>query len=254
MTARTPSAPQGPWEDFANRLVAALHLSVPPIAISFNRSPASRPAPAANAAYPLAPPNEFGRTGSAPAGCVFWVLATQSPLTTFAADHANCSVGSLTHGFQSLGEVADNDDVAALLASGWVDEVGVSQLPVIRGPTESVTYAPLRSVSEMPDVVLLRTNARGLMILKDAVPALPVEGKPQCHIVAMAHEQNQIAASVGCALSRARTGMKVDEATCVIPGRKLEGLVAELEFHEALDARMAHYAGVDARRFPGLSP
>ena len=45
------------------------------------------------------------------------------------------------------------------------------------------------------------------MVLSDAVPGLRIEGKPQCHIVAIAKEQGEVAASVGCALSRVRTGM-----------------------------------------------
>jgi hypothetical protein len=49
------------------------------------------------------------------------------------------------------------------------------------------------------------------MVLSDAVPGLGVEGKPQCQIVALAHQDNVAAASVGCALSRARTGMTSDE-------------------------------------------
>ena len=44
------------------------------------------------------------------------------------------------------------------------------------------------------------------MTLRDTFPEMPIEGKPQCHIVAMAKEQGQVAASVGCALSRTRTG------------------------------------------------
>jgi len=55
------------------------------------------------------------------------------------------------------------------------------------------------------------------MTVKNAVPELTVQGKPQCHIVAIAKNQQRVAASVGCALSRARTGMGVDEATCVFP-------------------------------------
>ena len=53
-----------------------------------------------------------------------------------------------------------------------------------------------------------------LMILKDAFPSLRIEGKPQCHIIAIAMESGEIAASVGSALSRARTGMRSDELTC----------------------------------------
>jgi uncharacterized protein (DUF169 family) len=258
------------WGEVSERLTRALHLTAPPVALTF-RSPPSldRPAYAAEPsiaahppathgasrqAGPLAPPNEHGRTGSAPAGCVFWIRGTEQAVTTYAADHANCSVGSLTHGFRSLDEVIDNDDVQALLASGWVDPGGVTALPVVTERPESITYSPLASCTETPTVVLVRLNARGLMTVKDAVPDLPVEGKPQCHIVAIAKEQGRVAASVGCALSRARTGMRVDEATCVFPAETLPALVGELEHHAELDSQMAHYAADDARRFTTPQP
>ena len=58
-----------------------------------------------------------------------------------------------------------------------------------------------------------------------------------------------VAASVGCALSRARTGMPPEQMTCAIPGRRLADVVERLESAAALDRRMANYAGADARRF-----
>jgi uncharacterized protein (DUF169 family) len=241
------------WADLAARLTVALHLTAPPVALTFRsaESPAHR-APAAEPAFPLAPVNEHGRTGSAAAGCVFWIKGAEGAVTTHAVDHANCSVGSVTHGFRTREEVVANDDVHDLLASGWIDQSGFMSLPVVPTRTESVVYAPLASLTAAPDVVLIRTNARGLMTIKDAVPDLPVEGKPQCHVVAMAKEHGKVAASVGCALSRARTGMRVDETTCVFPAAGLPALVSDIESHAALDSSMARYAGEDARRFAGL--
>ena len=97
--------------------------------------------------------------------------------------------------------------------------------------------------------MLLRINGFALMTLKDALPTLRIEGKPQCHIVAIAKEQGDVAASVGCALSRARTGMRPEEMTCAIPGRKLGEVVSALEAAVTLDRMMASYAAADAKRF-----
>ena len=58
-----------------------------------------------------------------------------------------------------------------------------------------------------------------------------------------------VAASVGCALSRVRTGMKADEMTCAIPGFRLTEVVDALEFTATLNRRMAMYASMDAKRF-----
>jgi len=56
-------------------------------------------------------------------------------------------------------------------------------------------------------------------VLGSAFIELRIEGKPQCHIVALAKQQGQIAASVGCALSRARTC----RCTWPCPGWQLHG-------------------------------
>tara|TARA_B100000029_G_scaffold361338_1_gene354300 strand:- start:175 stop:900 length:726 start_codon:yes stop_codon:yes gene_type:complete len=231
----------------STRLVATLKPVAAPIAISF-RTPGSTPvATRAEPNYPE--PNDYGRTGQVPAGCVFWIQGTEKTFSTEAADHGNCSVGSYTHGFITLEEAATKDDVSAVLESGWVDEAAVQTLPHVTDKPESVVYGPLKESPVVPDVVLLRVNGLGLMTLKDAFPEMPVEGKPQCHIVAMAKEQQVIAASVGCALSRSRTGMRPEEMTCVIPGPKLEETINILEATVDLDRAMASYASSDAKRF-----
>ena len=60
-----------------------------------------------------------------PAGCLFWFKAVDRVFSTRAEDHANCSVGSYTHGFETLAEAATKADVAALFQSGWVSEADV---------------------------------------------------------------------------------------------------------------------------------
>lgn len=55
--------------------------------------------------------------------------------------------------------------------------------PEVRG---WVRYGPLAELGVDPDVVLLRIHGLALMTLKDAFPALRIEGKPQCHIIAIA--------------------------------------------------------------------
>ncbi len=184
-----------------------------------------------------------------PAGCVFWMQASIETFATTKADHANCSVGSYTHGFLTLEEAAATDDVGAVLDSGWVDEPAVTALPVVAERPGSVVYGPLADATTQPNVVLLRVTGFGLMTLSDAVPGMQFEGKPQCHIVAMAKEQHAVAASVGCALSRARTGMAPEELTCAIPGARLDAVVSALEATVGLNRAMAKYAAVDGQRF-----
>ena len=247
MSERTTYTNNSPWKTFSDRLVATLHPFAAPIAISFHSTNQTVPIARRNDAYPE--PNEHGRTGQVPAGCVFWIRGATDTFATTAADHANCSVGSYTHGFLTLEEAAAKDDVGAVLESGWVDQAAVMELPVVAERPDSIVYGPLADTQETPDVVLVRVNGLGLMTLKDAVPEACIEGKPQCHIIALAKEKNTVAASVGCALSRARTGMGPEELSCVIPGRRLEEVITALESTVGLNRNMANYAATDAQRF-----
>ena len=194
-------------------------------------------------------PMEDGRTGRVPAGCVFWMHATEQTFSTVAEDHGNCSVGSLTHGFATLDEVAGNSDVAALVESGWVTMDVVPHIPVVRDRPGTVTYGPLADTPVDPDVVLVRINGKQLMVLADALPGLRIEGKPQCHIVAIAKQDGEVAASVGCALSRVRTGMPATEMTCAIPSARLPEVLSALSTTAQADTTVARYAAQDAKRF-----
>jgi uncharacterized protein (DUF169 family) len=125
----------------------------------------------------------------------------------------------------------------------------VPQIPVVREKPGAVTYGPLSETPVDPDVVFVRVTGRQMMVLSDAIPGLRIEGKPQCHIVAIAKEQGEIAASVGCALSRVRTGMPATETTCAIPGSKVEDVVTAIEKNAVADTAVARYAAEDATRF-----
>jgi uncharacterized protein (DUF169 family) len=234
------------WRNLAERLTAALHLNVAPIAISFGASDAP---PFAGTSVPMPEPTADGRTGRVPAGCVFWVHALERTFVTRPEDHGNCSVGSLTHGLIDLESAATRADVSALVASGWVTPVDLPAIPTVAARSSAITYGPLADATSQPDVVLVRTTARGVMTVGDALPELTIEGKPQCHIVAIAKERQRPAASVGCALSRARTGMGAHEMTCALPGARLGEFVAAIEGAALVDTTVARYAAVDAQRF-----
>ena len=234
------------WNDLAQRLTAALHLNVPPVAITF-----SADAPTGVDAFdaPMPEPTDDGRTGRVPAGCAFWVHGTSSTFTTVPADHGNCSVGSYTHGMIPLEEAATHADVGTLVETGWVTPEMFPVIPAVGERPNYVTYGPLAESPVDPDVVLLRVNPKQLMVLSDALPGLRIEGKPQCHIVAVAKEQGAPAASVGCILSRTRTGMPSTECTAALPGSTLSEIVDRVEQTAATDAAVSSYAGDDARRF-----
>jgi len=237
------------WRDLADRLTVSLGLNSPPIAITFA---ADVPEGVDAYAGPKPPPAPDGRTGPVPAGCVFWTKALERTFSTVASDHANCSVGALVHGFAGLDEVVGNADVAAILDSGWVNMEQIPAIATVHEQPGSVTYGPLSQVSGTPDVVLIRISAAQLMLMAEAVPELRIGGKPQCHVVAAAKQNGEVAASLGCTLSRSRTGQADDEMTCAVPGVRLAEVVTNVEEKARIDAVAQGYAAADLQRFGEL--
>jgi uncharacterized protein (DUF169 family) len=223
-----------------------LGLAVPPVAIAFI---SHVPAGIERIQRTMPPRTADGRTGAVAASCVFWIEGTQGVFATEAEDHGNCSVGSLTHGFKSVAEIAHNADVAALCETGWVTPEGVAKIAVVREASKYIVYGPLRDVPVEPSVVLLRLNGKQQMLLHDAWPSLRFEGKPQCHIIPIAKESGELAVSVGCMLSRVRTGMSNNEVTCAIPASRMSLLIERLRAARAADNAVTAYAAEDSKRF-----
>ena len=230
----------------ANELAELLSLSQPPLAISFCDE-----APSNIDRYQSDYPSETedGRTGAVPAGCVFWVKAAQRTFSTVPQDHGNCSVGSLTHGMISLEEAATRADVQAVCEAKWVSPEIFPHIPTVQSKPSAVVYGPFADSPMDPDIVFLRLNAKQAMQLQSAVPSMLFEGKPQCHIVAIAKEQRKPAISVGCMLSRVRTGLSNSEMTCALPADQVPEILESLRAATAADRLVAQYASADASRF-----
>lgn len=241
-----PATPLAALSDEVSRL---LRLAAPPIGIAFRDSTDATGAAPVGVAHPA--PTADGRTGAAAASCVFWMKAVGEVFSTVAEDHGNCSVGSYTHGFKTLSEVADRQDVAALVGSGWVGMEDFPRVPAVRDRPASIVYGPLDRMPVEPDVVYIRLNAKQAMVLDDAMGGVRFEGKPQCHIMAIAKDDREIAVSVGCMLSRVRTGMSNNELSCAIPASRLGEVVAALRANAGTERQVAAYAAADAARFAG---
>lgn len=231
----------------AGELAELLRLAVPPIGIAFRDSAETPGAAPLNGPRPA--PTEDGRTGAVPAPCVFWFMATDRVFSTVEADHGNCSVGMYTHGFIPLSEAATRADVGALVQSGWVGEADFPGIPAVRDKPAGIVYGPLDRLPVAADVVFLRLNPKQAMVLDDALGGVRFEGKPQCHILAIAKDGGETAISVGCMLSRVRTGMGNGEMTCAMPAAKLAETVEALKRNAATERMVAGYAAADAGRF-----
>lgn len=215
----------------ADQLTELLGLQHPPVAITFSTQPAGER-------------GEF--VAAQPAGCCFWAPAQRQRIDTRAADHANCSTGSYTHGLTDLAAAKSAPDTAALVLSGWMtpaDLAAVAHLPI---RPALISYQPLAAATS-PDVVLIRLGPSALMTLQGACPDLRLASRPQCQIIPLAYG-GQTAVSPGCAISRARTGLPAGEMTCALPGRTLPAVIDRLRQAVAADRAAVGYASTDLQR------
>lgn len=233
------------WKDLSEQLTGLLGLHHPPIAIDFHAAAPANGAPWFDA--PMSEPTEDGRRGRVAAPCVFWMHGHESTFHTAPADHGNCSVGLYTHGLAEAADIVGKSDVGALLEVGWVTMEAFAGVAALNRRPAAITYGPLSDAAGDPDVVLLRVNPRQMMEVSDAVP-VELSGKPQCQILPRAADQGVIAASMGCALSRARTGMSDEELTCAVPASRLAELVDALTLAHRANSAVTAYA--EAERSP----
>lgn len=236
------------WHSLANRLNDLLDLDYAPIGITFSDTPVSSESGIDPFGGELSEPTADGRSGSVPAPCVFWMQAHTRTFFTTPADHGNCSVGEYTHGLVEAGDILNREDVGALLEVGWVTMEAFAGVVALERRPRAIVYGPLAETTHDPDVVLLRLSPYQAMQLGDAV-AIHLSGKPQCQILPVAIDQGKVALSMGCALSRARTGMGDDELTCAIPPGQLSEIVGNLESVVGADRQVVGYAHADTARF-----
>lgn len=226
-------------------LVDLLGLVHAPVAINFHET---LPTEARWHDAPMTEPTEDGRSGRVPASCVFWAEAHEASFTTVPADHGNCSVGRFTHGLVGAEGILDKTDVATLLEVGWVTMEAFAGVAALDRKPAAISYGPLAESAGDHDVVLLRVSPKQMMAIGDAI-AVEFSGKPQCQIIPRAADRNVVAASMGCALSRARIGMSDDELTCAVPAGRVDELLGGLRSVRRADDAVVGYALADKARF-----
>ena len=203
------------WSDLSRRLSDLLGLEHAPIAITFSEAPVSSDSGIDPFGGALSEPTPDGRSGAVPAPCVFWMHAHTRTFFTTPDDHGNCSVGEYTHGLVEAGDILNREDVGTLLEVGWVTMEAFAGVVALERRPSSIIYGPLADTPQDP----------------------------------IAIDQGKVALSMGCALSRARTGMGDDELTCAIPPAMLSQIVANLEGVVGADQQVVGYAHADAARF-----
>jgi len=214
-------------------LVQLLNLTSRPVAITFVDQPPSGVARVA---------------ASEPAGCGYWRRADRGEVFyTVADDHKGCPVGAHTHNVPL--SPAENSELMKLIETmvdlKYLRLEEVPQMPTRRTPLQVAVYAPLDAAPLAPDVVLVRGNARQMMLLAEAAQAAgvasasPAMGRPTCAVLPEAINSGRAAASFGCVGNRVYTGASDDDAYFAIPGGHLraveENLAVIVRANEALE-------------------
>lgn len=206
-----------------SRLSSLLGLKSPPVAITFVDQP---------------PPGVPHVSEVAAAGCGYWRKAADgASFFTLADDHKRCPIGAHTHNVPlSPSEQQElMGMVQTMVGLSYLKMEEVPQIPTRKTPLRVAVYAPLGDAPLPPDVVLLRGNARQLMLLAEAAQAAGIAGsdaamgRPTCAVLPQAINSGRTAISFGCAGNRVYTGADDNEAYFAIPGAQLQALEDTLD-------------------------
>jgi uncharacterized protein (DUF169 family) len=203
-------------------LTELLRLTSTPVAIAFVDS---------------APPGVPRVSAVEPAGCGYWRRAADGEVFfTVAEDHKGCPVGAHTHNV-TLSPDEQRElmgMVQTMVGLSYLKLEEVAQIPRLETPLRVAVYAPLAAAPVPPDVVLVRGNARQLMLLAEAAQAAGVAGdratmgRPSCAVLPEAINSTRTAASFGCIGNRVYTGAGDNDAYFAIPGPRLRSVEEKL--------------------------
>jgi uncharacterized protein (DUF169 family) len=183
-------------------------------------------------------PQGMERIGSAaPAGCSYWKFAADGKaFYTEAADHVNCPIGAYTHGAEMTAPVMSELEgmIGKMVGIQYLKMEEVPGIPRRAETLRFVAYGPLSRAAGTPDVVLVRGNARQIMLLSEAATAcglmspLPVMGRPACAVVPATIASGKAATSLGCIGNRVYTGLPDGELYLAVPGASVGNMVDAL--------------------------
>ncbi len=205
-----------------SQLQELLQLRAAPVAITFR---AAAPAGVAHV------------SSKEPAGCGYWRRAAAGEIFyTDADDHKKCPVGAHTHGVKL--NAAESKELEGLVKTmvdlEYLSMGEVPSIPTRAEPFGVAVYAPIDRAPLPADVVLVRGNARQLMLLAEAsqaagvAGATPTMGRPTCAVLPEALESKRTSASFGCIGNRVYTALADSEAYFAIPGAALSAVEAKL--------------------------
>ncbi len=176
-----------------------------------------------------------------PSGCVFWFKAFKDSFYTTREDHANCNIGSFTHGFVKPNEVSLDScaDINLMVGAEYLSLNDFGGVARMQDASKYVLYGPLKSAIFEPDVVLMVCNAEQSMLVAEAAGSYKTMGLPTCQAIPHAYNTSEVAVSLGCITNRVRTGMKPNEMVVTVPKKNLGSFVQSLRKRVAVNNKVA---------------
>ncbi|TLX95774.1 MAG: hypothetical protein E6K96_06850 [Thaumarchaeota archaeon] len=217
----------GEYQEIGSELIDLLRLDNPPVAISFTDTP---------------PQGAKKNRESVPSGCVFWIRGFKETLYTDQRDHANCNIGSFTHGFLAPEKVSLDAcvDIALFDKTGYFPASEFGGVPRMSEAPNFVAYGPLHKITFEPDVVLMVCNPQQAMLVGEAASTARLMGAPTCAAIPMAYNDHQVGISLGCVTNRIRTGIKPSEMVVTVPREELAGFTEKLRRRAKANDEVAH--------------
>ncbi len=203
------------YRQIGSELNELLNLENPPVAISFVETP---------------PQGVRKNEESVAAGCVFWIRGFKDTFYTDQRDHANCNIGSFTHGFLPPEKVSLDAcmDIALFDKTGYFPASEFGGVSRMSEAPNFVAYGPLHKISFEPDVVLMVCNPQQAMLVGEAAGNARLMGAPTCAAIPMAYNDHQVGISLGCVTNRIRTGIKPSEMIVTVPREELAAFTERL--------------------------
>jgi uncharacterized protein (DUF169 family) len=203
-------------------LAALLGLESSPVAVTFVDTP---PAGVPRVAAPE------------PAGCGYWRRAAAGEVFfTTADDHKRCPVGAHTHHVRLT--VTEQGVLMGLIKTmvdlSYLKMDDVPKIAQRQTPLQAAVYSPLSDAPMPPDVVLVRGNAKQLMLLAEAAEhagvngAAAAMGRPTCAVLPESINTARTAVSFGCVGNRVYTEAGNADAYFAIPGSQLAAVEGSL--------------------------
>jgi uncharacterized protein (DUF169 family) len=179
----------------------------------------------------------FHNLSPQPSACSFWKLAAEGRrFYADAPDHTSCVLGAYI--LDAELSAIQGEELAGLASTmvklSYLKADELAQLPRCSQPLRFVTYAPLSLSSVLPDIALVRGNARHLMLLTEAARAVGLfrdsatMGRPACAMVPECLSSGKVVLSLGCTGNRVFTGLQDHEGYLAIPGNAIESVCNSL--------------------------